>query len=127
MAISAANLILCNAVYEDPVSHNITLLGIFTAMRATKFPTAYRNLSIYAVLKGIPGHTGEVTVSCRSVQSEVECARERQRIQIGELGMRHLHIRLGEIRFPEAGEYQFSLAFDGAVVAENELFVMKVE
>ena len=36
MAIDATPLLLCDHVYEDPVSHNVTLLGIFTTIRATK-------------------------------------------------------------------------------------------
>jgi hypothetical protein len=127
MAMSAVSLILCHAVYEDPVSHNVTLLGIFTAMHATAFPTPYRDMSIYAILKGPPGETGEVTLSCTSAAKGTECARERQRVQIGERGKRQIHIRLGELRFPEPGEYLFSLAVDGTVVADLEFFVMERE
>jgi hypothetical protein len=124
MAISAAALTVCNAVYEDPVSHNVTLLGIFTALRVTVFPTPYRDISVYAILRGSPGETGELILSCTSVASGRECASERQRIQIGELGKRQVHIRLGEVRFPEAGHYLFSLAFEGMVIAEQDLIVI---
>jgi hypothetical protein len=127
MAINAANLILCNAVYEDPTSHNITLLGIFTAISSNRFPTPYRLISAYTILKGLPGETGEITLSCTSLATGTECARERQRIQIGEFGKRHLHVRLSEFRFPEPGEYVFSLIFDGATIADQELLVLKVE
>lgn len=127
MAIGAASLILCNAVYEDPVSHNLTLLGIFTAVRATRFPTAYKDISVYAILKGQPGEIGEVTLSCTSLADGVELARERQRIQIGDLGKRHLHVRLAEFRFPDPGEYAFTLDCDRATIAVQELPVLKAE
>ena len=126
MAISAGNLILCNAIYEDPLSHNVTLLGIFTAMRATRFPTPYRDISIYAILKGIRGQIGEISLACTSSVG-CECARERHRVQIGELGKRHVHIRLGELRFPEPGEYIFSLESDQQIIAQHELLVMKAD
>lgn len=127
MAISSANLILCNAVYEDPASHNVTLLGIFTALRATRFPTPYRDISIYAILKGPPGETGQLTLSCTLLANGLECANERQRIKIGESGRRHVHVRLAEFRFPEPGAYLFSLIYDDLAIADHELLVWKAE
>src|SRR5687768_13038171 len=120
MAISSANLILCHAVYEDPASHNVTLLGIFNTFHATRFPTPYRDISIYAILKGSPGETGQLRLSCTLLATGLECANERQRIQIGESGRRHVHVRLAEFRFPEPGEYLFSLIYDDLTIADHE-------
>ncbi len=127
MAINSANLMLCNAVYEDPSSHNVTLLGIFTTLRATRFPTPYRDISVYAILKGLPGESGQLTLSCSSIATGLECAKERQRIQIGASGRRHVHVRLAEFRFPEPGEYVFSLIYDDLLIAEQELLVLEAE
>jgi hypothetical protein len=123
MAIHAAALMICNAVYEDPSSHNVTLLGIFTALQVTRFPTPYRDISAYAILVGMPGETGELKLSCVSAGTGEECAQERQRVQIGEFGKRQVHIRLAEIRFPGPDDYLFSLAFEGVVIAEQEIAV----
>ena len=63
MAVAATGLLLCNAVYEDPSSHNVTLLGIFTELYSTKFPTPYRSINVYALLTGDIGEFTELTLT----------------------------------------------------------------
>ena len=93
MAVSAVPLLLCHLVYEDPISHNMTLLGMFTRLRATKFPTPYRDVSVYTLLSGDAGETGQLAMRCIAEATDEVCAEEAQRIQIGSEGKRHIHIR----------------------------------
>ena len=123
MSISAIPLLLCDLVYEDPVSHNVTLLGIFTTVRATKFPTPYRIMSIYTQLIGDPGEVGELSLQCESVANGQVLAAESYRVQIGSFGKRHVHIRLDELRFPEPGSYCFSLLVENHAIAEQTILV----
>ena len=123
MAIRATPLLICDQVYEDPVSHNVTLLGIFTTLRATKFPTPYRVMSVYTQLVGDAGEFGEVTLRCESTANGQVLAAETYRVQIGALGTRHVHIRLDDLRFPEPGQYRFSLHVEDETIGEQTILV----
>lgn len=123
MAVSAVPLLLCHLVYEDPVSHNMTLLGMFTRLRATKFPTPYRDVSVYTLLSGDAGETGQLALRCIAESTKEVCAEETHRVQIGSEGKRHIHIRLGELRFPTPGVYRFELFFEGELIAEQTIQV----
>jgi hypothetical protein len=110
--------------FEDPDSGNLAVLGIFTTLRATKFPTPYRVLSIYALLTGSPGETAELEFQCVSADGEV-LARETSRIVLGSLGKRHLNIRLDQLRFPEPGEYRFALSSEDEIIGEETFLVLE--
>ncbi len=123
MAIRATPLLLCDHVHEDPVSHNVTLLAIFTTLRATKFPTPYRVMSVYTQLVGDPGEFGEVGLRCESIATGQVLAAETYRVQIGTFGTRHVHIRLDDLRFPEPGSYRFSLHVENETIGEQTTLV----
>ncbi len=60
---SAAAFLLCDFVWVDPISNNHTILGVFTRLRARRFPTPLREISGYALLVGDPGEFGELVVA----------------------------------------------------------------
>ncbi len=117
--MEATPLILCHLVFEDPTSHNVTLLGVFTQITVSGFPSPAANYSVYALLSGPPHEAGEVVLECRSLTTGELCSEDRSRTQIGASGKRHMHIRLGETRFPHAGDDRFSLSFEGQEIAEQ--------
>ena len=123
MAIRATPLLICDHVHEDPVSHNVTLLGIFTTLRATKFPTPLRVMSVYSQLVGDPGEFGEVALRCESMTGGQVLATETYRVQIGASGTRHVHVRLDDLRFPEPGPYRFSLQVESEIIGEQTIVV----
>ena len=125
MAVAPTGLLFCDQVYEDPSSHNVTLLGIFTELFSTKFPTPYRDFSIYALISGDVGEFTELTLSCVSESSREELFNVTRRDQIGRNGKRQVHIRIGELSFPEPGEYRFSILSDGEQIAVQKLNVLE--
>jgi len=122
MVIRATSLLLCNHVYEDPDSHNVSILGVFTTLRSTKFPTPYRVINVYALLAGEPGEVGELVFQCESDTGEL-IAEETRGVLLGSLGKRHLQVRLDELRFPEPGKYRFTLMAEGKIVGEQSFLV----
>lgn len=118
MPVQAASLLLCNYVYDDPISRNLTLLGIFTSLRATKFPTPYRSMMVYALLIGDPGESGELKLECVADATQAACGEDRLRVTIGEQGKRHIRLWLDGVRFPTRGLYHFRLSFDDEPIAE---------
>jgi hypothetical protein len=51
------------------------------------------------------------------------CAEAKTRQQVGGGGKRQVHIRLGELRFPRPGAYEFALTFDGELVGQQTILV----
>jgi hypothetical protein len=125
MTVTAVPLLLCHLVYEDPVSHNVTLLGTFTRLRATKFPTPHRDVSVYTLLSGEAGETGLLTLQCLAEATGEIRAEESQRVEIGAGGKRHVHVRLGELCFPAPGVYRFVVLFEHELVAEQSMHVLE--
>src|SRR5690349_6210646 len=119
---SAAALLLCDLVYADPRTGNVTLLGIFTDIRSSRFPAPARAISAYALLTGDPAESGELVLECVEEEDGSVHLRESQRTQIGLNGKRHVHIRFGEaFLFPRPGRDRFILSFDGEMVAEQTI------
>ena len=120
--VTATALLLCDFVYEDPTSHNVTVLGIFTAFRPSRFPSPARPFSAYALLVGGPGEAGELLLQCTEEDGELVHFYETVRTQLGSSGKRHVHIRFGEdFRFPRPGRYRFTLAFNGGLIGEQTI------
>jgi hypothetical protein len=120
---TATSLLLCNLVYADPVSQDVTLLGVFTGLKATRFPTPARDFSVFALLVGEPEETGDLVLECREVSTGELCAEAKTRQQLGHGGKRQVHIRLGELTFPRPGSYEFALAFDGELLGQQTIVV----
>jgi hypothetical protein len=124
---TATSVLLCDLVHEDPRGHNVTLLGIFPDVRCSRFPSPSRLISAYALLDGAPGELGEVTLACVEDATGETHFQERQRVQIGSNGKRHIHIRCGEgFRFSRPGYYRFVLSFDGNTIGEQTISVQEV-
>ena len=119
MALSATTLLLCDLVWEDPVSRNITLLGVFTALRATRFPSPQRSLSLYTLLLGRPDETGRLLLECVDVASGTTDRLAHGSVTIGQEGHRHANFRLDRFRFPRPGRFMFRLTCDGHLIAQH--------
>src|SRR5438552_1520782 len=120
MAVHATSLLLCHLVFEDPTSNNVTVLGVFTQLRANRFPTPARDYSVYVLLTGAPHEADELLLQCSEVATGQMCAEVRSRTQLSGFGKRHVHIRVGELQFPNAGEYRWALFFGGDRIAEAD-------
>lgn len=120
MAIATTGLLLCDLVWEDPQSHKHTLLGVFTGLTASRFPSPSRDFSLYALLRGRAGEFGELYLECLDdTTGAVVYASDTRRIQLGMGGKHHLHVRVGEFRFPASGVYRFRLQCNGMTIGEQ--------
>ena len=127
MAVTPTSLLLCYQVYVDPVSFNVTLFGIFTSLRSTRFPTPSREYSVYALLQGEPGERGELRLECVDESTGAVLASHLQRAEIGALGKRHILAPLSEFRFPHPGVYRFALTFNDETIASQTIHVSPPE
>ncbi len=104
---------------------NVTLLGIFTSLRATHFPTPYRSIMVYTLLSGDPGENGQLRLRCVSELTGEVSADESMRVQVGDQGMRQVRFWLDAVRFPESGPYRFTVTFEADVIAELTIHVQE--
>lgn len=123
----AAELLFCDQVYVDPGTGKVTLLGIFTQLRPTQFPSPFRDFVIFAMLRGDPGDSGLLRLTCMDAATEEILSQEEtnQAFGIGRLTIPFV-FRMGEFRFPRASWYLFRLEFAGENIAENMLYVLEV-
>ena len=124
MAVTATSVLICYQVYVDPVSFNVTLFGIFTSLRATRFPTPAREYSVYALLQGEPGERGDLRLQCIDEATGAVLADHVQRVEMGSLGKRHVHAPLSEFRFPHLGAYRLTLTFNEEEIASQTVDVL---
>jgi hypothetical protein len=125
--VRATNLLLMDLVYEDPVSQKHTLLGVFTGLRASRFPSPARDMSAYALLEGQPGESGILALQLQEEETPTPSHLAEGLVTIGQGGKRHVHIRLSKVRFPRAGRYQFTLLFDDTPIANQTITVREVQ
>src|SRR5437660_9129399 len=104
---SAAAFLLCDFVWVDSISNNHTLLGVFTRLRASKFPTPFREISAFALLVGEPGEFGELALVCCVEDTGQVVYETGSRLAIGPEGKTQVHIGLGKFSFPQEGRYRF--------------------
>jgi hypothetical protein len=122
----AATLLFCDHVYVDPGSGKPTLFGVFTELRPTKYPTPFRNFSVFAMLRGEPGENGTLSLECITATTEEVILESSKNLIFGRSEAIPFVFQIGEFRFPQAGWYRFRLEFDQESIAENLLYLHEV-
>jgi hypothetical protein len=122
----AAQLLFCDQVFVDPSSGKATLLGIFTELRPTRFPSPFRQFAVFTMLRGEPGENGTLRCVCVSASNGKILLQFEKNLIFGLQKAIPFVLQVGEFRFPEAGSYLFELYFSGAKIATNELLLHEV-
>jgi hypothetical protein len=122
----AAALFFCDHVFVDPGSGKASLLGIFTEMRPTRYPSPFRNFAVFTMLRGEPGENGDLALRCVCVSTEEVILEQRRNLIFNEFKAIPFILQIGEFRFPQAGWYRFELEFADESIAENELYLNEV-
>ncbi len=126
--VEASPLLFCDLAYVEPVSSKTTLMGIFTGLRANRFPSPFRSFTVFAMVRGDPGENGSFGFACIDAETDEVLYQEPERYVIFTEGHETLPLTLpiSEFRFPQQGWYRFVLTFAGETIAENKLFVREV-
>ena len=123
----ALGLTLCDYVIVEEKTKKVSLIGTFTGIRVSDFPSAPQPFSAYAMLTdGLGDASITLTVSRMDTAEEIYRREMTSRFS-DKLAELRVHFRVLNCQFPSAGWYQFSLLVDGEWVAQRLVRVTLVE
>jgi hypothetical protein len=118
-------MLFCDGVILDQATGKITLVGTFSGVAATTFPSPPRDLHVYVQVTSFVGDA-EFRLVCVQIDTpepqEIFSASYPVRFR-GKLHVEQLHLALHQFQFPRAGEYVFELWCQGHCLAERRLSV----
>jgi hypothetical protein len=119
----ALSLILCEQVIVDLHTQNPSPISIFTGLAVECFPSPSQRFSVFASLTNGRG-SGVVKVVANRLDTGEPVYEQRHPIRFPDpLLVVNVNIRVGKIRFPVPGRYEFILAVDADPVAQRTLRV----
>ncbi len=114
---------LCDYVIVEEKTKKVSLIGSFTGMKVSHFPSTPAPFSVYAALTdGLSDVTIELIVSRLDTEEEIYSFRNTTHFP-DKLAEVRFHLRLTQCSFPVAGHYQFTLLADGEWLAHRRLRV----
>ncbi|HSW46594.1 MAG TPA: hypothetical protein VLM89_13600 [Phycisphaerae bacterium] len=118
-------MILCDAIYQDPATKKCTLLGTFSTINARQFPAVHRQLAIHAVMTN--GH-GKTEIRLAMVGPDEAAPPVFSRDGIIEFAdprmVAELNFVIGNISFPQPGEYRLQILGNDELLMERRLYVV---
>ena len=118
-------MLFCDSVILDQATGKTTLVGAFSGVAATTFPSPPKDLHIYVQVTSFAGQA-EFRLICLQIDlsepEEVFFASYPVRFR-GKLHVEQLHLALHQFQFPCAGEFLFQLWCRGQCLAEGRLTV----
>ena len=117
-------MVVCDAIWTDPVTGKRTLLGCFLRILSRNFPTSRRVMAVYIALTG-----GRGTVPMR--MQLVDAAETRPPIAQADLedefydplSVVEMELHLSGMEFPEPGEYALQLYAGNELLVERRIRV----
>lgn len=122
----ALAMVLCDAIHIDPGTGKRTLLGLFSALFTNQFPTVLRQMAVYAALTECHGTIPfTVEVVDANLEREPVFRTEGEIPTTDPLGVIELNMVMGNLVFPEQGEYRVRLLSKGFPLIERRLVVAR--
>lgn len=121
----ALALILCDAIYIDPATGKRSLLGLFTVVISRDMPAVSPLIAVYACLTECHGKV-PFTFQVIDVNEERPPVFEaHSEVEVGDpIGVAEVNLIIGNLVFPEPGEYRFRLLSNGHPLIERRLLVV---
>lgn len=122
------SLIVCDQIITDRMTGKQSLIGMFSRVHASRFPTSHPQLSVFVALTD--GH-GKSELMIRIVDTNDE----RPPIVEGKgtvdfknpRAIANLALQFHGLTFPEPGEYRVQIWSEGELLREARLELVKVE
>ena len=121
----AEALVICDQVITEAISNKKSLIGIFNALGAIKFPVQHPKLCIYAAMTNGRG----------TMQADIRCIRMDDNQQIMQAAgplefadpnqVVELVVTLNNLPFERPGLYTFELSCDGGLLMEKRFNVFE--
>ena len=119
----ALSLILCEQVIVDLHTRNPSTISVFTGLAVEGFPSPPQRFSVFASLSNGRGSAVVRLVANRLDTGEPVYEQQHPIRFPDPLLVVNVNMRVGKIRFPALGRYEFILAVDSDAVAQRTLRV----
>ena len=120
-------MVLCDAIHQDPATNKCTILGTFSTINVRKFPAVHRQLAIHVALTGGHGDPN-IRVVLTSVDEDAPPLFSKEgKIEFKDPRMvAELNFGIGNITFPQAGEYRLQVFGNDELLMERRLYVFQI-
>jgi len=120
-------MVLADAIWTDPGTGKKTILGTFSALFGKEFPLHLGQLAVYVALTD---GTGKVPITLKIVDVDEERDPVRTHAFSAEfpdpIAILEGTLHLGDVIFPEPGEYRIQLFAENELIIERRLVVIKM-
>ncbi|MBL7134297.1 MAG: hypothetical protein ISS78_09385 [Phycisphaerae bacterium] len=118
-------MVVCDAIWRDPSTGKLTLLGTFSAIRVKKFPTKHNLMAVFVSLTD--GH-GPTPVKLQVVDANEARAAVMETEQVVDFSDAHMVVEvayhLRNLVFEAPGEYRFQLLAHEELLMERRVLVV---
>ena len=116
-------LLFCDGVIVEQGTAKTTLVGTYSGVAAEQFPSAPRDLHVYAQLTSFAGDAAVKLVCIRLDEPEpVEVYATEHVVRFrGKLVVEQIHFVWNQFQFPSPGPYAFQLLCQGVCIADRRL------
>jgi hypothetical protein len=124
---SVLSINVCDSIIRDEFTKKVSLIGLFSTIRADSFPCTHPSLHVYVALTN--GH-GKYQTDIRflNISDDKPIAGMRGPLQFqNPLQVVELNVCWQQLRFEKPGEYVVQVLCDGAPVGERKFMVVGPE
>jgi hypothetical protein len=125
---SALSLLVCDNLWEDQLSGKTYILGTYSEIRANTFPAVHPQMAVHVSLTN---GRGQNDIRIRLIDTDEErAAIWQQNVQLDFPDPRaifEIGFVLGEVTFPEEGEYRVQVHRGNDLVIERRIVVIPPE
>ena len=118
-------MIICDAIHRDPATRKCYLLGTFSSIAATKFPTQHPQMAVYVALTDGRGKT-LLTIRLVSVDEDHILGEVKMEVEFADPRIvLDFTLTIANVTFPEPGEYRLQLFAGTTLLLERRLVVLQ--
>ena len=123
----ALNLTVCDYVIIEEGTRKVSLVGVFSGIRALTFPFFRPPFCVFVALTDGQGEA-EVELTVTHVESDEEVYSFQRSVRFPDRFTEvRVLMRLAECPFPAPGSYMFTLLVDGEWIAHRRIHVYSTE
>ncbi len=120
-------MVIADAIWRDPGTGKRTILGCFSSIAATEFPTVHPQLVVYVA---ITDGRGDTPIKLQLVDAEEEgepIFQAESEVQFKDpRSIFEMEFHFRAIPFPHPGEYRIQLFASGGFLLERRILVQQI-
>ncbi|MBA3850302.1 MAG: hypothetical protein C0502_09975 [Opitutus sp.] len=115
--------LMCDGVHIDPATGKHTILGVFSNIRGREFPLVYPYMVWFMTLTDVAPGTHRLRITMGAEPTKMQPLLEREFQSENPLHRINLINELGNLAFPQPGEYSINIEVDDEPLLSTGLVV----